>query len=417
MSSAYSTLVLVADNREVPLERVPLSGPESTEAYSESWLQDLVYRHPGSLPVADIDDSFSEMVPACREMATAAGPVDVLYVTPSGRLVVVEAKLWRNPEARRKVVGQILDYAKELTRWDFSKLDAEVRRARRKEDGGTGRGLLDLLGIRAGSPEAVRLHDSVTRGLRRGELLLLIVGDGIREGVGAITEFLENQGSLHFTFGLVEMAIYRMPDGAGQLVQPRVLAQSTIVRRTVVELRDGAIAIHDDSGEDDPAEGAPGSTDRPPAPEILENRRRFQAFWEAFLRELRLDDGNQVIGPAARAQNQFFRFSRETTAWVSAYVAESKQRAGVFLTFAKGPIGDRIYAALSSDRTAVERELGIPVEWNSDGEHHGIAVSRAFPGSFVDEKDVRVLRTLADWTNRFVSVFRPRVEKIARENL
>ncbi len=33
--------------------------------------------------------------------------------------MLVEAKLWRNPEARRKVIGQILDYAKELSRWNY----------------------------------------------------------------------------------------------------------------------------------------------------------------------------------------------------------------------------------------------------------------------------------------------------------
>ena len=30
--------------------------------------------------------------------------------------MLIECKLWRNPEARREVVGQILDYAKVLTR-------------------------------------------------------------------------------------------------------------------------------------------------------------------------------------------------------------------------------------------------------------------------------------------------------------
>lgn len=33
--------------------------------------------------------------------------------------------------------------------------------------------------------------------------MLLIVGDGIREGAGGITEFLEGFGSRNFPFGLV----------------------------------------------------------------------------------------------------------------------------------------------------------------------------------------------------------------------
>ena len=101
------------------------------------------------------------------------------------------------------------------------------------------KGLVDVSGSRAGVDRRRRGSSMrVSQSLKRGDLLLLIVGDGIREGVGAIADFLEGHASLHFTFGLVEMAIFQLPDG-GQLVQPRVLAQSTIVRRIVVDLRHG----------------------------------------------------------------------------------------------------------------------------------------------------------------------------------
>jgi hypothetical protein len=50
-------------------------------------------------------------------MATPAGPLDALFINRHGALGLVKCKLWRNPQARREVVGQILDYAKELARW------------------------------------------------------------------------------------------------------------------------------------------------------------------------------------------------------------------------------------------------------------------------------------------------------------
>ena len=65
------------------------------------------------------------------ELKTPAGPIDNFMVTPSGLPVLVECKLWRNPEARRQVVGQILDYAKELSRWQ-SKLSKKFRGQSRK---------------------------------------------------------------------------------------------------------------------------------------------------------------------------------------------------------------------------------------------------------------------------------------------
>ena len=68
-------------------------------------------------------------VPICIELNTPAGPIDNFMVTASGLPVLAECKLWRNPQGRREVVGQILDYAKELSRWslsDFSGKSAEI---------------------------------------------------------------------------------------------------------------------------------------------------------------------------------------------------------------------------------------------------------------------------------------------------
>ena len=69
--------------------------------------------HPGSrprpsrvaTPAADIDPIFVGAVAVCREMQLGNGRVDNFLVTPSGLPVLVECKLWRNPEARREVVG------------------------------------------------------------------------------------------------------------------------------------------------------------------------------------------------------------------------------------------------------------------------------------------------------------------------
>ena len=123
MNNDAQPILIAKDGNEVPIPRISLSaGGESS--YDEAWLQGLVFRHPNCLPVQELDAAYQPLVPLCREMRTAAGPIDVVYATPTGRLVVLEAKLWRNPEARRKVVGQILDYAKELKGWSYDELQA-----------------------------------------------------------------------------------------------------------------------------------------------------------------------------------------------------------------------------------------------------------------------------------------------------
>jgi hypothetical protein len=409
MTSAFAApLIVRSDSTSERLTRVPLSGAASTDAYSEAWLQDLLYRYPDALPISEIDDSFSGMIPVCREMETTAGPLDVLYVTPGGRLVIVEAKLWRNPEARRKVIGQILDYAKELSRWNYETLDAAVRRARRAEDNREAKSLADVMGLSHNSPEESRFFDAVTQSLRRGDFLLLIVGDGIREGVGAITEFLDGHASLHFTFGLVEMAIFNMPDGS-QLVQPRILAQSTILKRLVIELRHDSMQIQDEATESHDAESGPD-------PDLIASRARYQTFWEGFLKKLKLDNQSQPVRPPAKGANQYFHMPKGSDAWVSAYLLGSANRAGVYLTFYKGPIADRLYEALETDKDEIERSLGVPIRWDSDGSKHWISSWETYKGSLLDEHAEELQEMMADRVNRFVNVFRPRLVKLINES-
>jgi len=385
---------------ETLLEQVPLTGPVSRETYSEDWLQDLIFRHPRSLPVADIDESYGELVPVCRELPTGAGPVDVLYMTKVGRPVLVEAKLWRNPEARRKVVAQILDYAKELSRWSFDRLDSAVRRTQ-STPGGAPRGLLDIMGIGRDTPEASTFHDGVTKALRRGDFMLLIVGDGIRDGAGAITEFLDTHASLHFTFGLVEMGIFRVPSG-GLLVQPRVLLQTDIVRRVVVELSAGNLMATDADGEDRESESTP-------------DEQGLTGFWTGFLAKLRLDDTSQPVNRPARGSNQFFSMPKGSDSWVSAYLAGAGGHAGVYVSLGQGAIPERIYTALQEERAAVEKDLGIPARWETEQGRHRIVSTMPFDGSVSGEHAEHVQLRLSDWTNRYVNAFRPRIERLLRE--
>ncbi|MFC6463355.1 hypothetical protein ACFP76_23215 [Paracoccus aerius] len=59
-------------------------------------------------------------------LSTPAGRIDNLLLTPAGLPVVVECKLWRNPQARREVVGQVLEYARELSRFTSADLQREA---------------------------------------------------------------------------------------------------------------------------------------------------------------------------------------------------------------------------------------------------------------------------------------------------
>ena len=84
------------------------SEPETSTYTNESHLQELLAADPTRIP------GIPKGSKAVRELLTSAGPIDICVVSPSGAITVVECKLNKNPESRRMVIGQVIDYASAL---------------------------------------------------------------------------------------------------------------------------------------------------------------------------------------------------------------------------------------------------------------------------------------------------------------
>ena len=201
-------------------------------AFAERLLQEIIHSDPSVLPVEELEPSFSDLRPVCQELPLANGTkyIDNLLVNPDGRICIVECKLWRNPEAVRLVVAQILDYAAELSNLSYEQLEETVAKV-------LGRKKLDclvqtVLGDAPGDEQKVAFIDAVSRSLRTGSFLLLIVGDGIRSGLQQIAGLLQNR-ALGFSLGLIELAIYGNGTTGPFYIQPRLLLRTETVTRTV----------------------------------------------------------------------------------------------------------------------------------------------------------------------------------------
>lgn len=221
-------LVVTADNRARRLVRM---SPRDRRVH-ESMLQELIVSYPELLPVDEIDEAFGPLITLGREVETGAGALDALFVSPTGELTAVEAKLWRNPEARREVVGQIIDYATALSAWSYERLDQTCR------DLNDGQSLWELA---SGHPDSATTWeqyfvDAVSRNLRTGRFLLLIVGDGIREEVERMVTYVQTAPQLQFTLGLVELHLFEDPTDNTRLVVPSVVVRTTEVERAVVRV-------------------------------------------------------------------------------------------------------------------------------------------------------------------------------------
>ena len=224
----------------------------------ESDLQEMLARNPELLPISRLDDSFAPAISLGREIMG----IDNLFMAPTGRLTIVETKLWRNPQAVREVLAQIVDYASKLASLDYERFEQACRTASGSpvEDAG-----LFGLATRHFPDEQIdeaRFIDRITQDLRNGRFLLLVVGDGIRDGLERMLGALHHQSHLHFTFGLVELKIYSLPTGDGMVVIPSVVAHSTEVERAVVTIR---------GGQPDQVEVAVSADPRQQAPKLTES--------------------------------------------------------------------------------------------------------------------------------------------------
>lgn len=84
------------------------------------------------------------------------------------------------------------------------------------------------------------------RHLRKGEFLLLIIGDGIRENTENIAAFLQKYAGLSFAFGLVEERLFSLPGEDRILVQPRILARTVEIGRLFVRT-DAGLTVEPES--------------------------------------------------------------------------------------------------------------------------------------------------------------------------
>lgn len=212
---------------EIPFER----GKAKDGTKNERWVQELIHLHPELLPIAEIESAYQPVIPVCMELRTTRGFIDNVFITPNGNLIFAETKLYRNPEARREVVAQVMDYAESLTGWTFEAFQQAA-----------GKNLFELV---AGETELneERFIDAVARNLRIGRGLFLIVGDGIREETETLARHVQAHAGLQFALALVELACFSLPDGGGQVIHPRTIVRTTNIERGVVRVEDGRAVV------------------------------------------------------------------------------------------------------------------------------------------------------------------------------
>jgi hypothetical protein len=359
----------------------------------EAWLRDLLFDHPGIIPADEIDPTFGPLVPLCRELRTDVGSIDAAFINTLGRLTIVECKLWKNPQARREVVAQTLDYVSALSAWTYADLQRQVANAVGRQ------GNIPFELVRKSVDGSLREQDfvdAVSRSLREGRFLVLLAGDGIREGVQSLTELVNRNASKAFTFGLVEFALYTFA-GNRFAIQPRVLAETEAVPRqfTVVKLRGelDTVEIVDDEqdGLGDKSDGA------------SVGREHLKRWWAPVL-QMRFDDPEQEA-PRWLPPNNAVLTTPYPGIQIKAWAKVDGKVQGVFVT---GPRAENLEAILKF----VRRDRRYLIEQLPDGTE--VDVRNVYPIMLKNEErlsDPERYAWLKKALNDFVNVLRPRLKK------
>ncbi len=394
--TAHGNPILISDNNSEILKPVnPLL---------EKDIQDLIFEHPECLPISDIDESYNPVIPVCKELYTNAGPLDIFMITPNGDLVIIETKLWSNPESRRKVVAQILDYAKELAKWSYADLQRELN----KKLNTKGNKLYDIAS-NANSEftlSEIDFVDAVSRNLRIGKFMLLVAGDGIREGAKSLVQFINQAGNLNFSLAMIEIAIFK--NSKNELILfPRTVVKTVEIEKINIEVPEG-VAISSSIQE-----ASNDISNDQTSPEVLRKRELFSAMWTNFVEQLEFDDPEQSHPDIAKGQNLYIYPGTDKNTWISCYLMQSKKRIGVYFKFNGNQKGLSQKDQLNIYTDDIIEELGNEVEWR-----WGIGATEAF-GVRLDIDDVydkknqeRIFNFFSKWSNHFVNVMRPKLKQI-----
>ena len=157
----------------------------ATDYASEQELEDVIVAHPYLLTSDDEPD----LVPVASQISfSEVGIADLMFLDTTGQITLVEVKLGRNSEIRRKVVGQVFDYVSTLADRTIVEVD-EL----------TSGGLEEALRICAENQEGLDYEDLrriCSTELRAGKVRVSIVTDRPSDGLVRIMSFLNDHSDL-----------------------------------------------------------------------------------------------------------------------------------------------------------------------------------------------------------------------------
>jgi hypothetical protein len=184
----------------------------------EAQLQSFLAEYPAMIPFEDISDQILQPKVMLREVGLpGSGSTDIVGVDEEGGISILECKLAANPEVKRKVIGQVVEYAAFLWRKPYDFLDAVSKRRLGKPLAAAMRDVLDEETLHDWAEPA--FVQAVTDSLLEGKFRMVIAVDSINDDLRQTIEYL-TEGPSRLELYALELTYFA--SGEREIVVPHL---------------------------------------------------------------------------------------------------------------------------------------------------------------------------------------------------
>lgn len=183
----------------------------------EGDLQKLLSEVPGVLSATQFGGP--EFLASVREFGLpGSGSTDLVAVAAEGSILVAECKLAKNDEIKRKVIGQIFEYAAYLWKMSYEEFDLRFQKISGKPLAELVRHKLDLRSEALDEWSVDEFREHVGANLAQGNFTLAIVVDSLNDELSRTISYLNERGrQSNFLLYALQLMKFRQ-DGVDILV-------------------------------------------------------------------------------------------------------------------------------------------------------------------------------------------------------
>ena len=184
----------------------------------ETHLQNILYNDPDIIPFSDMDSDRKPLRVVIKEMGLpGSGNTDIIGIDEDGRISIIETKLASNPEVKRKVIGQILEYASFLWSQTYEEFDRNVSKI-------LGGNLADIMREKVGDDnwDEESFRSNISETLEKGNFTLFIVVDEMNDELKRILDFLNSRKMSNLEIYALSFGYFKDPQSGQELLLPQI---------------------------------------------------------------------------------------------------------------------------------------------------------------------------------------------------